>query len=187
MHSTPERQHVDARGARQAGGRAVGLTGNQPRQRADIRLAGGQVVTTKGLGGDKLVLAKGLRLHVVAATLELELERELRELRVGDEWYLLLPEMLLVLHLHQHLLLTGTAEHSLSILWKRFCLKMLFGTIRTRLSRMCTSSTASSEVTSLISDLAVSTADHLYLPAVTASSIFWSIVSFSMFMCSNEK
>ena len=94
--------------------------------------------------------------------------------------------MLLELHRHQHLQLTGTAEHSLSIQWKRFCLKMLFGTIRTRLSRMFTSSTASSEVTSLLSDLAFSTADHLYLPALTARSIFWSIVSFSIFMCGNE-
>ena len=47
-----------------------------------------------------------LRLHVVAAALELELERELRGLRADDERHLLLPEEHVLL---SHLLLLQLA------------------------------------------------------------------------------
>ena len=87
-------------------------------------------------------------------------------------------------HLHQHLQAARAIECSQSTMWKRFCLKMRFWTVEMTLSRLFSSSTSLCEVTSIVADLVLSTADRLHLAAATACTTLWHIVWLSVFTCS---
>ena len=135
--------------------------------------------------GDASRCPPGCHPSIVAAAGEVEREDELRVERdpLGEAERVL--QLKHLSHLLELLCCAGhVGWHVLSIWLKRFCWKVLFWTIETRLSSMFSSSTTLRKVRSTVSNVATCAADHLDPAPATACSILWLAVLCSSFMCS---